>query len=247
MTRSAVRRVDATFVDTLRRVGRDARYRPIHRAVARLARGHCVDVGGAAFVERATAVGASFDSWTVVEPVDTRLPSSADPRVRSVCGDGTRLPLRAAAADLVCAIHVLEHTFEPYEMCRELLRVCRPDGVVVLVVPQTANVHDLPHHYQNFTRYWVEEAADRLGAEIVEYRALGGAWSSVASRLVLALPSMFGAEGFRDRRSNRSPLFWMLLPLSLMVTAVVTPIALLLGLGDQAEEANNHLFVLRPG
>src|SRR5690348_17735380 len=53
------------------------------------------------------------------------------------------------------------------------------------MVPQTANLHHLPHHYQNFTRYWLDAACNRLGADVVEYHALGGAWSTIASRVLL--------------------------------------------------------------
>ena len=50
------------------------------------------------------------------------------------------------------------------------------------------------NNYQNFTRYWLEAAAHRLGADVVEYHALGGAWSTIASRVLLQYPGVFGVS-----------------------------------------------------
>ena len=223
--------------------GRNARYRPIFDTLADLDLRTVLDVGGGRFADDVGHL--TFDRWVVVEPDVARLPTVADRRVQRVAGDGQHLPVRTSSVDTVLSIQVLEHVFEPLEMLRELQRAVRPGGHVVLVVPQTANVHELPHHYQNFTRYWLEEAAQRLDLEIVTYVAMGGAWSSIASRLVLQYATVFRVPGHHEARSRRGWKFWALAPLGALVTAMVVPVALLLGTNDLEEEANNHLVVLR--
>ena len=225
--------------------GRNLRYRALLDAVRRHAAGDVLDVGGGAFVTDAVAAGAEFGSWTVVEPCAADLPAAADPRVRGHVADGCALDLPDAAYDAVLSIQVLEHVFEPIRMLSELHRVARPGAPIVVMVPQTANAHHLPRHFQNFTRYWLEEAAERLGAEVVEYRALGGAWSSLASRLVLQYPGMLRVAGYAHPGVHRGWLFWALFPLGLLVSALVVPLSLLLATADMEEEANNHLIVLR--
>lgn len=233
------------LVTALRYKGRDLRYRALFDVLRAHCRGAVLDVGGGSFVRTAIEHGVGFDHWTVIEPHAADLPSVDDPRVRGMQGDGCALEIPDDTYDTVLSIQVLEHVFEPMRMMRELWRVLRPGGVCVVMVPQTANIHHLPHHYQNLTRYWLDEAADRLGAEVVEYHAMGGAWSTTASRLLLQYPAALGVDGYRDPRARRGPRFWALFPLGVLVSAVTFPFAMVLSLGDLEEEANNHLLVLR--
>ena len=47
----------------------------------------------------------------------------------------TRLPLADAVADVVVSLQVIEHIWNPDGYVRELARVCRPGGTVVLSTP----------------------------------------------------------------------------------------------------------------
>jgi len=60
----------------------------------------------------------------------------------------TVLPYEDATFDGVVASSVLEYVMEPAEVLRELRRVCRPGGVLIMSVP------DMRH-----PRRWIEEAA----------------------------------------------------------------------------------------
>ena len=225
--------------------GRDLKYRRLFEVLDRHVSGSVIDVGGGQFVKTATERRLPFTEWTVVEPLAGLLPDIDRPEVHLVVADGQHLPMADATYDTALSIQVLEHVFEPIRMLDELYRVVRPGGVVVVMVPQTANIHLAPHHYQNFTRYWLEVAAERLGAEVVEQHVLGGAWSSLASRLIMQYPAVLGGRGFREPRARRSPLFWVLFPVGVLASMIITPVALVLSAADLEEEANNHLMVLR--
>jgi SAM-dependent methyltransferase len=165
--------------------------------------------------------------------------------VHTRVGDGQALDLEGNQFDTVLSIQVLEHVFEPIRMVEELYRNVKPGGHVVIMVPQTANIHHAPHHYQNFTRYWLDAAAYRLGAEVVQYQPMGGAWSSIASRLLLQYPGALGLAGYKHPGAKRSLRFWLLFPIGLIISAITFPLAMVMSLGDMDEEANNHLMVLR--
>jgi SAM-dependent methyltransferase len=233
------------LVTQLRYRGRNYRYRSVFDILRRHTRGAVLDVGGGTFVADAIDAGVPFESWTVVEPHEADLPQVDDTRVRAVVGDGCALALPDASFDTVLSIQVLEHVFEPMQMMSELYRVARPGAAIVVMVPQTANIHHAPHHFQNLTRYWLDEAAQRLGAEVVEYHAMGGAWSTIASRLVLQYPAALRIDGYAHPDAKRGWKFWALFPLGLVVSAVTFPFAMLLSAGDLEEEANNHVMVLR--
>jgi len=234
-----------SIVTTLRYRGRDYRYRELFDALRTYCRGAVLDVGGGSFVKTAIEERVSFDEWTIVEPLEGDLPRIADPRVHTRVGDGQALDLDGNQFDTVLSVQVLEHVFEPIRMIEELYRVTKPGGHVVVMVPQTANIHHAPHHYQNLTRYWLDAAAYRLGAEVVEYRAMGGAWSTIASRVLLQYPGALGMAGYKHPGARRSVRFWLLFPVGVVVSAITFPLAMLMSLGDMEEEANNHLMVLR--
>ncbi len=73
-----------------------------------------------------------------------------------VCGDAGRLPLRAASVDWACAFDVLEHLEDDVTALRELSRVCRPGGRILLTVPA------IP---------WLWSEHDRLNRHVRRYRA----------------------------------------------------------------------------
>lgn len=233
------------LVTALRYRGRDLRYRALFDVLKTHCAGEVLDVGGGSFVATAIDVGVDFTRWTVVEPSASDLPHVADARVAGIVGDGCALELPDASYDTVLSIQVLEHVFEPIRMIEELYRVARPGATLVVMAPQTANIHHAPHHFQNLTRYWLEEAATRLGAEVLEYHAMGGAWSSTASRLLLQYPAAFGVGGYAHPGVRRGWRFWALFPVGVLTSIVTFPLAMLLSLGDLEEEANNHLIVLR--
>jgi hypothetical protein len=74
---------------------------------------------------------------------------------------------------------------------------------------------------------------------------MGGAWSTIASRLVLQYPAALRVDGYTDPDAKRGWRFWALFPLGLVVSVITFPFAMLLSAGDLQEEANNHVMVLR--
>jgi SAM-dependent methyltransferase len=77
--------------------------------------------------------------------------------------DVRRLPFEARAFDLVTALDAIEHVEDDLSVLRELHRVCRPGGHVLLTVPAFpflwGNVDDLGHHHR---RYRKRELLERV-------------------------------------------------------------------------------------
>ena len=232
-------------IDRFMTWARNLRSAALFAALERHARGEVLDVGGwDFFLSVRDNPRISFKSWTSLEEGE-RLLETEDSRYRAVTGDGEKMTFPDASFDTVLSIQVLEHTFDPLAMVREISRVLRPGGAAIFLIPQTSVLHHPPKHYYNFTRFWMLKAADVAGLKIVELTPLGGRWSSTASHLVHFFFQAFRATGYTTAEDRRGPLFYLLLPLMCLYAAVSVPVCLLLSLGDLSEEANNHLVVAR--
>ena len=64
---------------------------------------------------------------------------------------GEDLPFADAQFDHVLCFAVLEHTRRPWDVAREIHRVLKPGGTVVVDYPFLQPVHGYPHHYFNAT------------------------------------------------------------------------------------------------
>ena len=65
---------------------------------------------------------------------------------------GEDLPFSDALFDGVFAFAVLEHTVRPWIVAKEICRVLKPGGKIIIDWPFLQAVHGYPHHYYNATQ-----------------------------------------------------------------------------------------------
>jgi 2-polyprenyl-3-methyl-5-hydroxy-6-metoxy-1,4-benzoquinol methylase len=87
-------------------------------------------------------LGASFSRWIGVDAVRYE---AVPQDVEFIPADLDRLPLPLAdgSADVVAAVEVIEHLENPRAFCRELIRVARPGGWVVVTTPNQLSLLSL--------------------------------------------------------------------------------------------------------
>jgi len=66
------------------------------------------------------------------------------------------IPVVDATFDHIVCTQVLEHVPNPIEVMRELGRVCKPGGTLLLAVPFSAREHQIPHDFYRYTRFGLE-------------------------------------------------------------------------------------------
>jgi SAM-dependent methyltransferase len=94
-----------------------------------------VDVG-CAHADFEPWVRGALRSYTGVEPSRALLPQNRfeGKAFRLLRGQAEKLPLKAASADAVLLKEVLDHCWSPEKVLREVRRVLRPGGVVLLTL-----------------------------------------------------------------------------------------------------------------
>lgn len=84
------------------------------------------------------------------------------------------LPFADETFDVIILSDVLEHVIDPNAIFREIYRVLRPDGWVLLNVPFLYWIHEAPHDYYRYTSFALIRLASNAGFRVTSLRPLGG-------------------------------------------------------------------------
>lgn len=109
-------------------------------------------------------------------------------------------------ADVVLCHQTLEHLSEPFEALKQLLRITRPGGRLILHVPwerehrySQYNPQEPNHHLYNWNAQNIGNLVTLAGFQIKTIRVLKYGYDRFAA--VLALKTKLGAPGYRLLRS----------------------------------------------
>ena len=112
--------------------------------------------------------------------------------------DGNAFPFPAEAFDSVVCFQVLEHVFDPDMLLREIVRVLRPDGVLLLTVPFVWDEHEQPNDFARYSSFGILHLLQRHGFTVVQ--------ASKSCADVRALAQMVNAYLFKVTGAQRSVL-----------------------------------------
>ncbi|HKA13789.1 MAG TPA: class I SAM-dependent methyltransferase [Myxococcota bacterium] len=125
-----------------------------------------------------------------------------------IVSDIAAIPEPDASFDAVLCAEVLEHLPEPLSAVRELSRLLKPDGVLILTAPFASLTHFAPYHFASgFSRFWYEAHLPALGVRIEEIAPNGSYFDFLAQELrrlpEIAQRYASRAPGLRERIGMR--------------------------------------------
>jgi ubiquinone/menaquinone biosynthesis C-methylase UbiE len=98
--------------------------------------------------------------------------------------DITNIPVRDASFDAVLCTEVLEHVSDPIAALKELDRLLKPGGTLIITAPFVSMTHFAPYHFATgFSRYFYEAHLRGRGFAIVELVENGNFFEFVAAHL----------------------------------------------------------------
>jgi ubiquinone/menaquinone biosynthesis C-methylase UbiE len=76
----------------------------------------------------------------------------------NVISDILSIPVKNDSIDLVLCTEVLEHVFDPINAIKEMARVLKKNGTMLITAPLGSGLHQLPYHfYGGFTPEWYKK------------------------------------------------------------------------------------------
>jgi len=100
-----------------------------------------------------------------------------------VC-DITKIPESDASFDAVMCIEVLEHLPDPVNAIRELVRLLKPSGHLIVTAPFCSLTHQAPYFFQTgYSRYFYEYWLNEFGLSIIDMQHNGNYFGYLAQEI----------------------------------------------------------------
>lgn len=95
--------------------------------------------------------------------------------------DITSIPVNNNSFDVILCTEVLEHVPEPILALKEMVRIVKPGGRLLITAPLGSGLHQLPYHYYGgFSPEWYRKFLGDFGCQIVSIIPNGGFYKLLA-------------------------------------------------------------------
>ncbi len=169
-----------------------AQYQVIGPMIQRYARGRVIDLG----------CGTMPFKGLLEAVVDEYHTLDLRPRSEGVTyiGDIQDMPMVPAAGyDVAICLEVLEHLPAPHRAMREMYRILKDGGTLIISVPHLSRLHDQPHDYFRCTGYGLRHLLESAGFDVLEIQQKGGLLCFLGHQVsTLLLCAVWSVRGLRQ-------------------------------------------------
>ena len=151
------------------------------------ARGNLIDLG----CGNVPLYAAYKDFITQNVCVDWENSMHENPFLDNICNLNERLPFGNEEFDTILLSDVLEHIPEPEKLWREMERILKPGGNIILNVPFFYKIHEAPHDYFRYTEFALRRFAQNANMEVRVLEPIGGIieiLGDLSAKLFLKIP-----------------------------------------------------------
>jgi SAM-dependent methyltransferase len=108
-----------------------------------------------------------------------------------VVGSADKMPFGDGEFDSVVCTQVFEHLVQPNLAAKEVARVLKSGGHLLITVPQMNELHEEPHDYFRYTKYGLISLFENAGLDMVSMEARGGFWTLLAQIKIRYITDLF--------------------------------------------------------
>lgn len=129
------------------------------------------------FTSSTEYVGIDFDNYSINKDFTRGKPDYFFPK------EYTRdflLSFPDKTFDNTVAFQVMEHHPEPEIMLKEMTRVTKNGGLIMITIPFLGGLHEEPHDYQRYTVYKLQRICGKTNLDVLDIIPQGSLFSTVA-------------------------------------------------------------------
>lgn len=102
-----------------------------------------------------------------------------------IVSDISSIPVESSSFDAILCSEVIEHVPNPVDAIREMVRILKPGGLLVLTAPFVSLTHFSPYHFATgFNRYFYEYWMDKYGLTIQDLTYNGNYFEFLAQEIL---------------------------------------------------------------
>lgn len=102
-----------------------------------------------------------------------------------IISDITRIPVESASFDYVLCTEVFEHIPNPFTALKEISRIHKVDGTLILTAPHCSLTHFYPYYfYSGFSREFYKTILPLFGYKIISVETNGNYFTWVAQEII---------------------------------------------------------------
>jgi len=97
-----------------------------------------------------------------------------------VVGSANNIPFPDNIFDSVVCTQVFEHLESPEKSAKEIYRILKPGGHLLVTVPQMNELHEEPNDFFRYTKFGLVSLFGKIGFEVVVQSQRGGFFATVS-------------------------------------------------------------------